>query len=37
MKKNLCFLVLSVTLQCLGCSRVIKESYYGATGATGRF
>ena len=37
MKKKLCLLSLLVVMSVAGCSRVIKESYYGATGATGRF
>ena len=36
MKKNLFLLSLLAAVSVFGCSRVIKESYYGATGATGR-
>ena len=37
MKKKLCLLSLLIVVGGIGCvGRVIKESYYGATGATGR-
>ena len=36
MKKNLCLFGLLIVVGSIGCSRIFKEAYYGATGATGR-
>ena len=36
MKRNSYLVMALIIVGCVGCSRIIKEAYYGATGATGR-
>jgi len=36
MKRNSYLVMALIIVGCVGCSRIFKEAYYGATGATGR-